>query len=1068
MIKDKFDPKEIENFIHDYHLTSVKIEDLKKTFTDDPIGYIDGPPTMNGDPHAGHLRGRIIKDLWHRYNILQKKNIVFRPGWDTQGLPVELQAEKELGLTGNKTDNIQKVGIRTIVETCKKIVNKYHKKWINMDNLLGMSFDYSNSYWTYADSYIEREWRYLKKAWDSGLLKEWFRVVAFCPSCQTSLSNAEVNQGYEIVSDPSFYYKVKLADEENVFLIVWTTMPFTLITDELTGVNPSAMYAYVKINDEIWIIGENRINDLMKELDIEQYEVVKLVNGNNLDGKRYVHPLLKYIPKLSEYASQGLIHFVVAEDFVDISTGSGIVHLAPANGEEDFKIAHDRKIPIYVPIDDKVNFTDEAGNVFKGMFVRDADEKVVELMNDLGYTVKISKIKHSYPTCWRSHHKIVWLARREYFYMIENLENKPLDAASNVEYYFEAPRNRFLEIIKEKVPWCISRERIWGTPLPIWVCKNCNIKELLWSKQELFNRVKNSVPDDFELHRPWIDELIINCQKCGEVMYREQFVLDTWHNSGAAPLSSLQDVEYNHLIPAAFLTEGIDQTRGWAYTLLMENVIYNQAPISPFKSFLFQGHVLDENGNKMSKSAGNVLDAIKLLEDNPVDLIRFYFMWKSSPIESLNFSLKEMKSRSYQILSTLYYVHIYLAQNSVLDNFNFKIHNISWLVENNLLEPVDLWILSRLNNCIVKISQAYEKCKFHEAAKTLEDIIINDVSQTYIPYTRYDIWSDDPLKINRRLTIFSILSYVLRCINIMLHPVSPFITEYLYIHSFKINESIIAETWPKIETTFIDNSLEKEICIVEEIISLSNSARMKAQLKRRWPIEEIIICINDKKLFNYDKFDELMKSQLNCERFSIIPISMDNIPSKIVNLLTHNLPVSPRISLDRKKVAPRAKSDIALVTSALEQTNTAVFLKELIKNNIYKLEYENRSIDLFIDDINFSFNATEGFVETNSTDIIIFMPVERNKGLIMKGFLRDIARNIQQLRKEKSYNPTQILSNAYVANLNTDDISYLSQMVDDLKYLVRVKKIHFSNELIQNIEYKTIDLDGRKFNISIS
>jgi isoleucyl-tRNA synthetase len=372
--------------------------------------------------------------LWYRYNVLRKRNVVFRAGWDSQGLPVELQAEKELGLSGNKIDNIRKVGVEKFVATCKKIVMMYNEKWVIVDKLLGMSFDYEKAYWTYHDEYIEREWKFLERAWEDNLLREWFRVVAYCPSCQTSLSNAEVNEGYDMVEDPSFYYKVKLSDD-NVYLIIWTTMPFTVVTDEMVAVNPDQDYVRIKVGQEEWIVGQDRVEGLMKELQISEYTRIGAKKGKDLEGLHYQHPLLSVIPGLKDLVGKASIHMVVAEDFVDVTTGSGIVHLSPANGQEDFQVAERRNIPVFVPIDDRVTFTQEAG-IFQGLFVRDADDRVVEAMKQFGAYVNLGIVRHKYPTCWRSHHKVVWLARREYFYMIDRLKDKPLEAASKVEYFF--------------------------------------------------------------------------------------------------------------------------------------------------------------------------------------------------------------------------------------------------------------------------------------------------------------------------------------------------------------------------------------------------------------------------------------------------------------------------------------------------------------------------------------------------------------------------------------------------------------------------------------------------------
>ena len=1066
----KFNAKAIENQVRDY-LDNL---DLRALLEDELtgkelVGYIEGPPTMNGEPHAGHLRGRIIKDLWYRFNTLQKKKVIFRAGWDTQGLPVELQAEKELGLTGSKAENVSKVGIEKIIATCKKIIHLYNEKWVAADKLLGMSFDYEKAYWTFHDQYIEREWQYLKKAWESGVLREWFRVVAYCPSCQTSLSNAEVNQGYEAVEDPSFYYKVKLkgGGEEDVYLIVWTTMPFTIITDEMVGANPKADYNYVRINNEQWIVGADRMNDLMKELRIEDFTVEKTVKGNELDGRYYVHPLLHIIPGLAELAATGSIHFVVAEDFVDTATGSGLVHLSPANGEQDFEIAVKRKVPIFVPIDDRVIFTEKAG-AFKDLFVRDSDMKVVQAMNDIKASVKIGKIKHQYPTCWRSHHKIVWLARREYFYIIENLGDNPLHAAQSVEYFFEPPKNRFTEIIRERHPWCISRERVWGTPLPIWSCSKCTYKDSLFSRTEIIEKAID-LPDGpgFELHRPWIDRIKIKCEKCGAMMQREPFVLDTWHNSGAAPYASLSHQEYKDLIPASFLTEGIDQTRGWAYTLLIENVIMEQSGLAPFRSFLFQGHVLDEKGNKMSKSLGNIIEAETLLSENPVDLVRLYFMWKSSPIESLNFSLDEMKTRPYQILSTLHNLYVYFKQNSEFDRFDQNKHTLKWVTENKLMGSTEVWLLSKLQELVAEVTEAFDRCRFHEAAKTMDAFVINHLSQTYVPITRNIIWDDSAENLDRRLAVYSVIGHVLMQLSIMLHPLSPFITEYLYVTCFDRKKSILLESWPQRDERLVNSKVESAFDRIKEIMSLANAARNIAGLKRRWPIKEVMICGQNLKSLDIEGVSDVLKNQLNVAQYRLVEITAGSQLEKVASLLDRNMPISISVSLLRKNIAPRVKADIGKVARAFESVDKLELLRSFQKFGSYLLAYNGKTVRVSPSDVEIAYKASEGYSSSERDELVVFISTTREKDLIIKGLLRDLARQLQQLRKERQYNPTDIVNAAYVAGLDGEEIASLSIMKDELTYLVRVKTVELSKEAVVNVSYKVVEIDGRKFKISV-
>ncbi len=1052
--------QEIKNYLSDLDLQKMIFDSSEK---DQKIMFVEGPPTMNGIPHAGHLRGRVIKDLWYRYKTLGGNKVIFNAGWDTQGLPVELQAEKELGITGGKTEVLKSIGIEKLVSECKKIVKKYHQKWVAVDKLLGMSLNQDDAYWTFKDEFIEREWQFLKKAKENGILQEDFTVIAYCPSCQTSLSHSEVNQGYEEVKDPSLYYKVKLQEEES-FLIVWTTMPFTLVTDAMVGFNPEENYVYVKVENEMWIVGETRLEEFMKEVKVEDYSVEKKVKGSVFEGKKYLHPLLQHIPGLQECAKKDNYHVAVSEEFVDVTAGSGIVHLSPANGEEDIKIANKRGVEVFNPINDEVKFTEKAGK-YSNQFVRDADRPIVEDLKDVNALVRIGKIKHSYPLCWRSHHPIVWLARKGWFYKLDKLGDKAINAAEKVNYFFDQPKNRFLGIIKEKHPWCISRERFWGCPLPAWKCADCENIDWFFSKDEII-KASAELPDgeNFELHRPWIDNVIIKCSKCGSTnTKREPYVLDTWHNSGSAPYSSLSDDVYSKFIPAPFFTEGIDQTRGWAYTLLIENVILNNSPVSPYNSFLFQGHVLDKNGNKMSKSLGNVIDGEDLLTKYPVDLVRFYFMWKSSPIEPLNFSTDELMSRPYQILSTLYHLHLYFKQNSEYDNFDDS-KTIQWAQENKLLQPPDIWLLSKLQKLIKNSVMFNDKCKYHEYARALEDFIINSLSQIYIPITRVELWDDDESKKDRRFAIYSVLNEILKTLDVLIHPLCPFTSEYLYQCTFGKQKSILLESWPSANDSLIVSDVEESFDLLKETVSVSSAARMKGKLKRRWPLNEAIICLQKGQKTKLESLSPLVKSQLNVEKFSIT--EMENLQGleQVLELQSQNLPLLPKVELDRKKIGPKAKQHMNLLLKQFSETKPQEIIEKLNQNGNYNFEIEGASITLDKEDFLFDFEAKDGYAVAKRDSFIVFISTTRNQELMAKGLIKDLARRLQTLRKERGYNPTDILTKASILDLDSESLEMIKGNEKELAFLVRVKEVSFSESCK---EYKDDEIDGHKIRISV-
>ncbi len=1044
-----YDWKKIEAKVRDfYDAPGVRGKIAKGVSKRRPVGYVEGPPTLNNQPHVGHIRGRMMKDLWYRHRTLSGENLVFRGGWDTQGLPVELQAEKELGLSGNKWEDLEKVGVDRLVAECKAIIGKYKRDWEEADRLLGLMIDHEKAYMTYRDSYIEREWSYLETAWKRGLLGEGYKVVPYCPRCQTALSAGELSLGgYDQLEDPSLYYKVRAGD--GAFLVLWTTMPFTVVTDELVGVKPDSDYEYVSVGQETWIVCSGRKEAMSNELGVQFGATKKAVKGKELEGLRYEHPLLDMIPGLRRAEFSGRVHQVVAEEYVDVTTGTGVVHMSPANGEEDFAVAQKRGIPIFAPFDDRVNFTSEAGE-FQGLFARDADAKVVDALRAKGSLVSAGKIVHDYPICWRSDDRLVWLARREYFYWVDKIRAQVVKAAEKVQYFFEGPRNRFLAGLAESPPWCVTRERVWGTPLPIWVCQECGTKVGAFTRESIVNQALE-LPDgpDFELHRPWMDRVLLKCPKCGGRANREPFVLDTWHNSGASPYASFTDDEFKRLVPVNFLTEAIDQTRGWAYTLLLLNVIRSGKPQAPYLKFLFQGHVLDEKGLKMSKRLGNVVQGLELLRNNSVDVARFYVMSKASPEDSVNFDVKEMSGRPYQVLNTLYHLHLYLQQNASLDGYDPQRHNVAWASGRRLLTLVDRWMLEKLGEGEAKVLEAYDTGRFNEGAKALEELVISDLSQTYVRLVRAELWKDDGEGRPRRLGIYSVLGRCLRGADELMHPITPFATEFLHQEVFARGSwrSPLLATGRSRERIPRSARAGRTVDFALKVEEGCNSARTKARLKRRWPLASLEILVPRSST----------PAALASRKTAAL---LCNVKKVEVTASASKFPADLTLKPNPSRIGALFKEKTREVLAAAKPLHGAEALRFYFSGRPVNVQASSGTFDLPLTAFDLVVAPSEGYEVAEKGGAFVAIRKERDTGLIAEGLVRDVARRLQALRKEKGYNPTTLLGSASVAGLEPEDLELLEPRREEIAFLVRAKRVELTSDKSGG-GWAESDLDGK-------
>ena len=832
-VKGRYNPVAVEKWVLEFWRKNRIYEKVKSTACSDSekklFRFLEGPPTANGFMHVGHARGRTFKDIVLRYYRMKGFCVWDQAGWDTQGLPVELEVEKNLKFKSKK--DIESYGIDKFIYECQKLVNYYIDHWRAASERLGLWLDYENAYETRHPKYVEAVWSFLKHMWDKGYLYEDYRVIPVCPRCETALSSHEVALGYKVIKDPSLYFKVKLTDED-VYLIAWTTTPWTIISNEALAVHPTEKYVKIKVGSEYWIIAEKRLMAFLNEVKLSNVEVVEILIGSQLYNKAYVHPLLEEVPEHTKHKPPN--HRVFVAEWVSMDEGTGVVHIAPAHGPEDFELGKKHGLVVFKPLQKNGIFDKEAGK-YCGKWFRDVNEEVVEDLKKKNLLVHVSEVEHEYPHCWRCETPLMYYADRQWFLKIEPIREVMLHENGKVLWYPDWAGKRFEDWIGNARDWCISRERFWGTPLPIWTCSNCGYRVAFGRVEELEKASGQRLED---VHRPWIDAVVITCPRCGSKMLREPYVVDVWMDSGMAHTAALRQIDKEHLFkelfPYDWITEAVDQTRGWFYTLLFTAAgLYEK---SPFRSVLCQGHVLDKYGKKMSKSRGNVIWALDFMEKQGADVLRLYLTFKAAPWDNINFDpdeVAEVQSLLNILWNSVNFADMYMS----LDKWNAS--DIVRDLQHAL--PEDLWVIYELGNVIKTVENSIDKGELHVAARAILSFIAEALSHRYITVIRPRVWieGEAPQKRSAYATLF----YVLTTLFKVLAPFAPFISEYLYnaftkkydsIHSL---ESIHLEKWPNIPAELLNEKVwdvvSKLFAACEEILAL----RAKLGIKRRWPLK---------------------------------------------------------------------------------------------------------------------------------------------------------------------------------------------------------------------------------------
>lgn len=858
-----YDPPKLEHEIQGYWSERKIYEKLKDLRKDAPLWYfLDGPPYASGSIHLGTAWNKILKDTIIRYKSMKGYNVRRQPGWDCHGLPIEVKVEEMLGIKSKKEIE-ERVGIGNFIEKCKEWAMKHVETMTREFSRLGVWMDWKDPYMTLTDDYIECAWWSLKKAYEKGLLKKSLRVIHWCPRCETALAEHEVRGEYQDREDYSIYVRFRVKGEENKYLLVWTTTPWTLPANVAVCVHPNFTYAEVEVGSDVYILAEDLLEKVAKELGWEGYTIVRELRGSELEGMKYEYPLLDEVPLQKKYE-----HRVILGEFVTLEEGTGCVHIAPGHGEEDFEVGRIYGLPVLCPVDAKGNFTSEAGK-YAGLYVKEADPIIIEDLRAKGSLLKSGTLIHSYPHCWRCHTPLIFRATEQWFLHTSEIKSSILEKNEKVRWYPPWVKERYVNGVESVGDWCLSRQRYWGIPMPIWTCEKCGTELFIGSRKEL--ELYGHRPK--ELHRPYVDEIVLKCS-CGGEMKRIPDVLDVWFDSSIASWASLGYPARTDVLnpwPSDFITEGEDQVTKWFYAQQVSSiVVFGDVP---YLEVLMHGFALDERGRKMSKSLGNVIEPIEMAEKYGADALRFYVLSSNAPWEDLKFSVKELAEVA-KMLNTLWNVHVFSTTYMSLDSFDpDKVGNIQ-----EYLRLEDRWLLSRLNTLIERVETALNSYEIHHATRELANFILEDLSRWYIKLVRSRTWIEveDPSKTAVYFTLYQVMTTLCK----LLAPFVPHIAERIYL-DLTGKESVHLESWPEVSRELIDHRLEVGMKLIRELTEVGLAARQDASIKLRWPVRCIIVEVKPEILPLIEPLKNLLKSALNCREL-ILTTSCDSLPSKCV------------------------------------------------------------------------------------------------------------------------------------------------------------------------------------------